>query len=251
MQLDLDRDLDDASVRSRLADQGFATLTAPALAALIGSGELPRLTYHWNDLPPDTYLRDGGRYRSRRHGCFVVHLAGGPARVEPVPHRAHWQSTSYNALHGGLERWFAPLDATMAHEPAWRALLGHLAQLFASVRRPDNDRWFVEAHPFRIDTEGGVGRPTPEGAHRDGVDFVAVLLVNRHAILGGETRVFAADGPAGVRFTLETPWSALLLDDARVVHESTPIQPIGPARGHRDTLVLTFRSGDFQAPSAS
>ena len=31
---------------------------------------------------------------------------------------------------------------------------------------------------YRIDTAGGIGRPTPEGAHRDGVDFVAVVLVN-------------------------------------------------------------------------
>jgi len=37
----------------------------------------------------------------------------------------------------------------------------------------------------------------------------------------------------------------LLLDDARVIHESTPIQPVGD-NGHRDTLVLTWRSGAFQ-----
>jgi len=37
----------------------------------------------------------------------------------------------------------------------------------------------------------------------------------------------------------------LLLDDHRVIHESTPIQPVDDA-GHRDTLVLTYRSGAFQ-----
>ncbi len=35
--------------------------------------------------------------------------------------------------------------------------------------------WFVEVHQFRIDTTDGIGRPTTEGAHRDGVDFVAVF----------------------------------------------------------------------------
>jgi hypothetical protein len=107
--------------------------------------------------------------------------------------------------------------------------------------------WYVEAHQFRIDTAGGIGRPTPEGAHRDGVDFVAVLLVGREGIKGGETRVFEATGPHGIRFTLTEPWSALLLDDERVIHETTPIQPLdGP--GHRDTLVLTFRAEGFQGP---
>jgi hypothetical protein len=84
----------------------------------------------------------------------------------------------------------------------------------------------VEAHQFRIDTTDGIGRPTPEGAHRDGVDFVAVLLVARDGIKGGETRVFEADGPNGKRFTMTAPWTLLLLDDATVIHESTPIQPL-------------------------
>jgi Uncharacterized protein conserved in bacteria len=105
--------------------------------------------------------------------------------------------------------------------------------------------WFIEAHQFRIDTEGGIGRPTPEGAHRDGVDVVAVFLVAREGIKGGETRVFEAAGPAGQRFTLTEPWSVLLLDDERVIHETTPIQPAA-AHGHRDTLVLTLRAGGFQ-----
>jgi hypothetical protein len=79
------------------------------------------------------------------------------------------------------------------------------------------------------------------------VDFVAVFMVGREGIKGGETRVFDAAGPDGHRFTLEEPWSLLLMDDTRVIHESTPIQPLEPeGYGHRDTLVLTYRAGAFQ-----
>jgi hypothetical protein len=105
--------------------------------------------------------------------------------------------------------------------------------------------WFAEAHQFRIDTTDGIGRPTPEGAHRDGVDLVAVFMVARNGVKGGETRVFEADGPNGQRFTLSEPWSLLLLDDERVIHESTPIQPVAEG-GYRDTLVVTLRAGGFQ-----
>jgi hypothetical protein len=105
--------------------------------------------------------------------------------------------------------------------------------------------WFVEAHQFRIDTADGIGRPTPEGAHRDGVDFVAVFLLDRVGIKGGETRIFDAKGSAGLRFTLTQPWSLLLMNDERMIHESTPIQPLADY-GYRDTLVLTFRSNGFQ-----
>jgi hypothetical protein len=53
-----------------------------------------------------------------------------------------------------------------------------------------------------------------------------------------------------MRFTLSEPWSVLLLDDERVIHETTPIQPADAQDpGHRDTLVLTFRRDGFQGPT--
>jgi hypothetical protein len=226
-----------------LRNRGYVALTPRSLGELVGvsPGELEAIGPSWADLPEDRHLRDGGRYRRRRHSCFVV--TGG--RVEQTPHRAHWQPLEYNALHGGIERWFEPVDPSVAARPAWSRLLGGLGAAFSSVR--DGGPWFVEAHQFRIDTAEGIGRPTPEGAHRDGVDFVAVLMVRRSHIKGGETRVFDAEGPTGVRFTMSEPWSALLLDDERVIHESTPIQPAGEG-GYRDTLVLTYRAGAFQGP---
>ncbi|MFM2111618.1 MAG: hypothetical protein RLZZ271_278, partial [Pseudomonadota bacterium] len=161
----------------------------------------------------------------------------------------------YNALHGGMLRWFEPILPQLDEAPAWAGMLQGLAAV-CSALKPEVKQWFVEAHPFRIDTTGGIGRPTPEGAHRDGVDFVAVMLVQRQQIKGGETRVFSAgegdglDKPLmGQRFTLTEPWSLLLLDDERVIHETTPIQPAGE-HGWRDTLVLTFRANGFQDPPA-
>ena len=130
--------------------------------------------------------------------------------------------------------------------PAWARIITSIANVCDALRGPT--RWSIEAHQFRIDTADGIGRPTPEGAHRDGVDFVAVFIVDRHAIRGGETRVFAADGPDGQRFTLAEPWSVLLMDDTRIIHETTPIQPVEGV-GHRDTLVLTSRAGGFQSES--
>ncbi|PXW94993.1 hypothetical protein C7444_11177 [Sphaerotilus hippei] len=236
-----------------LARQGFARLSPATVARLADTSleVLHTLEPAWDDLPPDAHLKDGGRYRSRRHGSLVQDVSRGT--LTTVPHRPHWQPTTYNALHGGMLRHFAPLDAGLADSPAFLALVQGLGRIFAEAAHPTasepafDGRWFIEAHPFRIDTTGGVGRPTPEGAHRDGVNFVAVVLVQRSGVLGGETRVFQADGPHGVRFTLDQPWSALLLDDDRVIHESTPIQPMGE-RGWRDTLVLTYRAGRFQDP---
>jgi hypothetical protein len=49
---------------------------------------------------------------------------------------------------------------------------------------------------------------------------------------------------------MTAPGTMLLLDDARVIHETTPIQPLEPQRiGHRDTLVVTLRAKGFQGPA--
>lgn len=230
-----------AMLAPTLRTQGFAVLGAADVCSLAGVdlAQLQAWTPLWDDLPPDNYLRDGGRYRRRRHSCFVV----GREAVTQAPHRPHWQPVEYNALHGGMQRHFEPMAPAMVHSAAWPALLAWLGRVATDVKGAQP--WFVEAHPFRIDTTDGIGRPTPEGAHRDGVDLVAVFMVARHAIKGGETRVFDAHGPQGQRFTLTEPWSVLLLDDARVIHESTPIQPLAGG-GHRDTLVVTLRAGGFQ-----
>ncbi len=225
-----------------LTQQGYAVLDARTTQGWLGvaAHDLASLQPSWDRLPADQYLKDGGRYRRRRHSCFMVE----GDRVESVPHRMHWQPLSYNALHGGMERWFEPMEPEVVDSPAWHLLLVRTAAVTSALRGVQ--RWFIEAHQFRIDTTDGIGRPTPEGAHRDGVDLVAVYMVGRHGIKGGESRVFDAQGPNGQRFTLTEPWSLLLLDDTRVIHETTPIQPLEADRmGWRDTLVLTCRSGGF------
>ena len=230
-------------LEAQLRSQGYAVLDAAGVSDLVRV-PLPQLqawSALWSDLPPDAYLKDGGRYRRRRHASFIVD----GARVTAVPHRAHWQPVSYNALHGGMERWFEPVQPALAGDPAWARLMAGLGRVASALKGAQP--WYGEAHQFRIDTTDGIGRPTPEGAHRDGVDLVAVFLVDRHGIKGGETRVFEAQGPSGVRFTLTQPWSLLLIDDERVIHESTPIQPLEDS-GWRDTLVVTLRRGGFQDP---
>ena len=244
-----------SAVGSTLRERGWAAMNARSVNDLgVDVDALTALAPSWNDLPTDTWLKDGGgKYRSRRHACFIVNATASHdmREVQRVPHRAHWQSVDYNALHGGLERWFDPIRDDVVHTRGWTQLLLRLGATFDTVAPAaieQGSRWFVEAHQFRIDTRDGIGRPTPEGAHRDGVDFVALFLVARSGVKGGETRVFDAHGPSGVRFTLDEPWSVLLLDDARVVHETTPIQPVdATAGGHRDTLVLTYRRAGFQS----
>ena len=232
--------VDPAHFADALKTQGYGVLPPADVGAFVGCplSALEELKADWDDLPLDNFLRDGGRYRRRRHSCFVVEQQD----VMQVPHRAHYQPLEYNALHGGMLRLFEPVAPRTIAQPVWSELLRTIARVCSEVKgaRP----WYVEAHQFRIGTSNGIGRPTPEGAHRDGVDFVAILLVARENVSGGESRIFEFNGRHGQRFTLIEPWTLIVLDDQKVIHESTPIQPTAEG-GHRDTLVLTFRAGGF------
>lgn len=234
-----------AELAPALRRSGYALLPTPAGTELTGLDEAGwlQLRHFWNNLPRDTYLKDAGRYRARRHGSLVFDVQGGT--LQPVTHRAHWQPLHYNALHGGMTRWFEPLEESFVAEPGVQRCIRSVGDAASQVSGVQ--RWFVEVHQVRIDTAEGIGRPTPEGAHRDGVDFVAVWLAGRDDVRGGETRVFDARGPQGVRFTMHTPGTAMVLDDSRVIHETTPIQP-GAHGGVRDTLIVTYRSGGFLSP---
>src|ERR1700760_2267861 len=95
------------NVVESLSNSGYAFLSPEEMGSAlhVDVAQLNSLKEWWGSLPRDQYLRDGGRYRSRRHSCFIED--GG--KLTLAPHRAHWQPTSYNALHGGLERWFEPV----------------------------------------------------------------------------------------------------------------------------------------------
>jgi hypothetical protein len=191
----------------------------------------------WDDLGPDTYMADGGRYRKRRHAVFAV----GPDGVMRQPAQPHYQSRDYNTLNGGIERWFEPVTPQVGAGPAMTTILAFCRDLFGTVSGAD--RWHVEVHQFRIEARRDLeGRPTPEGMHRDGVDYVLVPLVNRVNIASGVTSVHDLAGTTLGNFTLTAPFDAALVDDVRVMHGVTPVEPLDPTQpGHRDVLVVTFR----------
>jgi len=228
-----------------LTERGFA-LDRTTAADCVAD---PRLIDSWARLPPDLYLKDRGRYRFRRHASIVMDVGG--HTLTRIAHRPHWQPTTYNALHGGIRRWFEPIEDRVWACSSLQSLVLSLGETFCAVWRGTQaqvpEQWFVEAHQFRIDASQQIGKPTPEGAHRDGVDFVAVLLVARVGVVGGHTTVYSAKPAVLWQHTLDVPGQTLLMDDARVQHETTPIVGAAPA-AYRDTLVLTYRANGFLDP---
>jgi hypothetical protein len=232
-------------LEQRLSRDAYAFLGAarmrPLLAAAGPLADWERFAASWNDMPVDTYMADGGRYRRRRHAVFAARPGGAITRA---PHQPHYQSRDYNPLHGGIERWFEPIAADIAAGASLTTILAFCRALFERLESATR-AWHIETHQFRIEARTGqAGKPTPEGMHRDGVDYVLVLLIRRQNIRRGTTSIHDLDRHLLGSFTLTDPFDAALVHDARVYHGVTPVEPVDAAApAYRDVLVATFKRG--------
>lgn len=195
----------------------------------------------WNHLGLDRYMADGGRYRRRRYAVFSLH----DGMITAKQHQPHYQSRDYNTLNGGIQRWFSPVAEDIRHNPILLGILSNLYHLASALTPPPSrpETWHAEMHQFRIEVaDESVGNPTPEGLHRDGVDWVWVLIVARHNVTEGETSIHDLSKKEIGRFTLRNPLDSAFVDDHRVYHGVTPITRVDPSKpGHRDVLVVTIR----------
>ncbi len=225
-----------------LTEHGFAFLRAAETRTWLSrAGSLDDwegFAASWDGMPLDQYLTKGGRYRRRRFAVFIARPDGSISRE---PHQPHYQGREYNRLYGGIERWFEPIAPEVEHSHSFGTVLAACHALFGAIA--PGRVWHVECHQFCIEaSRNAAGEPTPEGMHRDGVNFVLVLLVRRSNIASGTTSIHGLDHATLGQFTLTDPLDAALVDDTRVFHGVTAVEPVDPARpASRDVLVVTFR----------
>ncbi|MFI6764572.1 2OG-Fe dioxygenase family protein [Streptomyces sp. NPDC050355] len=228
-----------AAVRA-LTNEGCHVVPAQQLSQLIGveGCRWARFARHWEELTLDRFMGDGGTYRLRRYGEYRLVVQSGELVLSP--HGPFVQQREVNPLNGGVERHLDPLTTDFTGEPLLRDLLVSLGRIFAATT-DGTDRWRVKVHPFRISAGHEVGLPTPEGRHRDGVTFIASLLIDRQNIGGGESTVYDHDGRTLLTTSLTEPGDLLLGDDRRTLHSVTPVhRRDATAAAHRDVLVMAY-----------
>jgi len=229
------------AIQNAMAARGYARLSGAESFARLGvdAADWRDFADSWNDLGPDLYMADGGRYRRRRFAAFSVSAQ----KITRKTHQPHYQSRDYNALNGGVERWFDAISEAITAHPLLHECMNFCCLLFNSLTQNNPDAWHVEVHQFRIEAQLGMrGLPTPEGLHRDGVDWVLVLLIARENIAEGVTTIYDLNKHPLGSFTLTAPLDAAFVDDSRVYHGVTAVEPLDPTKpAYRDVLVVTFR----------
>jgi hypothetical protein len=236
-------DLHAPDLVAAIGREGYAFVHGEVMRSLLSTigalADWESFAASWSSLELDTYMADGGRYRRRRHAVFAAQ-PGLP--IDRQAHQPHFQTLEYNPMHGGVARWFEPISNDVARGATLQTVLAFCRSLFETLA-DGAPPWRIEVHQFRIEARGGeAGRPTPEGLHRDGVDYVLVLLVSRRNIASGTTSIHSLDGRTLGEFTLSDPFDAALVDDSRVAHGVTPVEALDASQpAHRDVLVVTFK----------
>jgi hypothetical protein len=195
------------------------------------------------DLPPtpneslrtfDNLVLDqhcGGKHRYRRFSQYKMLFERDRWNFELLPHRPYLVSSKYNTFAGGFHRHYQPLECDWTAHIDWGA---------KAIPLDTNDEWQINVHQTRVITTPEIrGICVPEGPHRDGHEYVMIAVYQRNSVSGAEmTLLPLGGGEPFYRATLQDG-QAVLLDDERMFHDVTDIEPIGVS-GHRDIVVVAF-----------
>jgi hypothetical protein len=193
----------------------------------------------WNNLELDRYMNDQGKYRYRRYSVF--HYNNLSRRLLEKPGQPHYQQAKFNQLNGGINRYYKSLENNTKENLVFVSIIDCCIKIFTELN--PNQNWHLEVHQFRIMTNSNFcGLPTPEGIHRDGVDYVLIMLIGKENVMGGESYIYDNQEKPILNYILEKPLDCVFLDDIHLKHSVSPISPdLKEKEGYRDTLVVTFK----------
>lgn len=226
-----------AEIHESVRQSGYRTVDAASFILSLKCQEsFDRFSDCWNSLVADEYLPKSYGTRSRRHGRFSYDPNDSSLRL--LPSTSYYQSPNVNALMGGINRTFAPLEDGAVQSEFFRALLSYNV---ASLQLSPRCGWIINVHFIRIPcTSTQAGYPCPEGVHRDGFDLISIHLINKTNIKGALTTIFDASGNPLIGVTLQHPLDSIYAADSRVMHYTDPFFSEGTDEGHRDMLLLSY-----------
>jgi hypothetical protein len=200
---------------------------------------LPTLTdavrESFDRLMPDIYAPQAKRLR--RFSQFIAFFNYKNEltlrRLEPRP---FVQKREFNSLSGGIKRNFEPLESECNIAP-------YIEQLFDRLKIDRSRKYHLDVHQYRVVGEPGAeGDPVPEGAHRDGMECVAILVIERKGITSKSAEFSLLDPKTRKPLvtTVVQAGEGIVLDDEKLLHDASPIVASGSEAGYRDYFVVNI-----------
>jgi hypothetical protein len=196
---------------------------------------LESLRSSYQRLPKDPYV--DGDFRYRRLSRFIAP----EQKLRALPHREFLQTDSYNHLLGNIRREYDELEASVAMSDAFIHMLSEIKKglnldLSSSV---------LGVHQIRIVAQkNSSGHPAPEGIHKDGFDYIAIICMDRFHVSGGVTELYEDPNGSPIFSKVLRPGEILFCNDRSRFHFTGPLEPMGTEFGHRDVFVVTIKTGE-------
>ncbi len=193
-------------------------------------------------MPADPHLFEGEGERRRRYARLLID----PVRrtLEVFEHDRFFQDKKFDQLYGDLHREFAPLEEAELTNDFFQSLL---VQSYCAMPIPPKLRFEpfeISVHMIRIEAtpSSQLGRPAPEGIHRDGYHFGSIHLMRRKNLSGADNHVYDLKKKLLATFRLAEPMDSIYFDDAAIFHGVSPFESVDKTmRGTRDMLILLYQ----------
>lgn len=230
-----------STITDALKNQSFAYGRTDDLfdVALISSSDWNQFSRSWEYLKEDQYMGDGGKYRLRRYSEFGIET--GKWELSILPHKPYRQSKLVNYLNGDIDRYYSPIQSEIYNNKIFKGVVLSCADILHGIH--PNSTWFAQIFQNRILARSGeLGKPTPEGIHRDGVDYVLTLMVNRYNVTGGESSVYNTSTKTPLTtVSFEDLGEFIFLDDNKTMHGVQPVACVNQNEiGYRDVLIVMY-----------
>ena len=147
-----------------------------------------------------------------------------------------YQPLNINATHGNIARYYPEYEPE--HPEEIEKILAHFV---VEAKVPANSVILLQAQRV-ICSHNFIGEPSVEGWHRDGVEKVGVMCVDRHNISGGLNLFRKIDGTRPRQFkTILDPGYLIVFNDRECMHRVSSIMPKKHDElGWRDVVYMTY-----------
>ncbi len=184
-------------------------------------------------LPEDKYTQFHNKnFRLRRFSKFIYTKK---EISDLKKDNKFFQNKKNNRYLGGINRKFEPIEDKIFRK--FKAIILNNFKFLIQGKEFE-----IGLHQIRIRCgRDFVGYPVPEGWHRDGFDYVAIININSKDIEGGISRVrskVTQDSDSYSCFLKTGEY--LFFNDKKFFHFADPINILKSKIGVRDTLVVTF-----------
>jgi len=195
-----------------------------------------QLVKSFDKLPADPYEKSKGHhFRFRKYSKILINNINKETIF--LKNSFFYQNKKINRFSGGKKRIFKEIDRRNLKQfiDLFKAQFG---KIFVATNQLE-----IGFHQLRIKcSKDFVGYPVPEGWHKDGFDFVAIINFQSLNIGGGITRIKSNLNKEDSYSSFLKKGDYILVNDNKFFHYTDPINIVGKAKyGYRDTLVITIK----------